>query len=185
MTNPVSGTYSVKKWVKVGIFYRNKQNDTCKWWMMFRGVNQVNLDSKGRIAIPTRYREELCSISDNHMVVTVNNTNDRCLWIYALPEWEKIEAKVTALPSMNKQAARLKRFFIGQATDVDVDASGRLLIPPPLREFAQLKKHIVLAGQGNKFELWDEDNWTAQRDEWMEDGLGEGPMLVELESLSL
>lgn len=118
------------------------------------------------------------------MVVTVNIT-DRCLWLYTLPEWERIEADVTALPSFDKRAAKLKRFFIGQATDVDMDASGRLLLPPPLREFAQLKKHIVLAGQGNKFEVWDEENWTAQRDQWMEDGLGDGPMLVELESLSL
>jgi MraZ protein len=152
--------------------------------MMFRGVNQVNLDSKGRIAIPTRYREELRSDADSHMIVTVNIT-DRCLWLYTLPEWERIEADVTALPSFDKRAAKLKRFFIGQATDVDIDASGRLLLPPPLREFAQLKKHIVLAGQGNKFEIWDEANWTAQRDAWMEDGLGDGPMLVELESLSL
>ncbi|HEC26896.1 MAG TPA: transcriptional regulator MraZ [Gammaproteobacteria bacterium] len=152
---------------------------------MFRGVNQVNLDSKGRIAIPTRYREELHSDVEKHMVITVNNTNDRCLWLYTLPEWERIEADVTALPSFDKRATKLKRFFIGQATDVDMDASGRLLLPPPLREFAQLKKHIVLAGQGNKFEIWDEENWTAQRDAWMEDGLGDGPMLVELESLSL
>jgi transcriptional regulator MraZ len=185
LTNPVSGTYSVEKWVKVGKLSHGNQNNTVKWWMMFRGVNQVNLDSKGRIAIPTRYREELRSVTDSHMVVTVNNTNDRCLWLYTLTEWERIEAEVTALPSFNPVAAKLKRFFIGQAADVDMDASGRLLLPPPLREFAQLKKHVVLTGQGNKFELWDEDNWTAQRDEWMEDGLGEGPMLVELESLSL
>ena len=119
------------------------------------------------------------------MVVTVNNTSDRCLWLYTLTEWARIDARVTALPSFNPVAAKLKRFFIGQAADVDMDASGRLLLPPPLREFAQLTKHIVLTGQGNKFELWDEDNWKAQRDEWMEDGLGDGPMLVELESLSL
>ena len=115
--------------------------------MMFRGVNQVNLDSKGRIAIPTRYREELRSDADSHMVVTVNIT-DRCLWLYTLPEWERIEADVTALPSFDNRAAKLKRFFIGQATEADMDASGRLLLPPPLREFAQLEKRIVLAGQG-------------------------------------
>jgi len=153
--------------------------------MMFRGVNQVNLDNKGRIAIPTRYRGELRSDSDSHMVVTVNNTSDRCLWLYTLSRWEIVEASVTALSSFNPVAIRLKRFFIGQATDVDMDASGRLLLPPPLREFAQLKKHIVLAGQGNKFEIWDAENWTAQRDAWMDEGLGDGPMLAELESLSL
>jgi MraZ protein len=151
---------------------------------MFRGVNQINLDGKGRMAIPTRYREQLRSEAGGHMVVTVNIT-DRCLWLYTLAEFERIEADVTRLPSFNPGAAKLKRFFIGQATDVDMDGSGRVLLPAPLREFAQLDKHIVLAGQGNKFEIWDEANWTAQRDAWLNEGLGDEPLLVELESLSL
>jgi MraZ protein len=152
---------------------------------MFRGINHVNLDSKGRIAIPTRYRDSLRADADSHMVVTVNITGDRCLWLYTLPEWERAEAAVTNLPSLDPRSKKLQRFFIGQATEVDMDASGRLLLPPPLREFAQLEKKVALAGQGNKFEIWDEDNWTAQRDAWIDEGLGDGPMLVELESLSL
>ena len=133
---------------------------------MFRGVNQVNLDSKGRMAIPTRYRDELRADTDSHLIITVN-ISERALWLYTLPEWERIEAKVSSLPSFDKNAAILKSFLLGRATDVDMDASGRLLIPAPLREHAQLKKQIVLAGQGNKFEIWDEANWTAQNDEWM------------------
>ncbi len=151
---------------------------------MFRGVNQVNLDSKGRIAIPTRYRDELRADGDGHLVVTVNIT-ERALWLYTLPVWEQIEAKVSALPQFDRNTAMLKRFLLGYASDVDLDASGRVLLPPSLREVAQLDKRVVLAGQGNKFEIWAEEKWAAQRDEWMSEGLGEGPLLLELESLSL
>jgi len=153
---------------------------------MFRGFNQIALDSKGRMAIPTRYRDELRANGGGRLIVTVN-ISERALWLYTLPVWEPIEAQVSALPTFGrnaKDAARLKRYFLGHATDVEMDANGRVLLPAPLRDYAQLGKQIVLAGQGNKFEIWSEANWSAQNDEWIA-GLEEGPLSIELDSLSL
>ena len=121
---------------------------------MFRGVNVLNLDAKGRIAMPTRYREQLVEQCASRLVVTVDR--DHCLLIYPFPDWEEIERKLVKLPSFNKQARSLQRLLVGHATESDMDGQGRILLAPPLRQFAQLEKRVVLIGQGNKFELWDE-----------------------------
>src|SRR3990167_5426017 len=101
---------------------------------MFRGVNHLALDSKGRLAVPTRYRDTLSPLRD----------------------WEEIERKLVKLPSFSKPARRPQRLLIGHATECELDAAGRILLAPPLREFASLVKNVVLIGQGNKFEIWDE-----------------------------
>jgi len=151
---------------------------------MFRGVTHINLDAKGRMAMPTRYRERLQERCGGQLVVTVDR--DHCLLLYPLPEWEEIERKLVKLPSLNKQARRLQRLLIGHATEVQLDSNGRILLPGPLREFANMARPIVVIGQGNKFELWDEQTWNARRDEWLaeedEDGL---ELPNELENLSL
>lgn len=151
---------------------------------MFRGVNALNLDAKGRMAMPTRYRQRLSEMCAGQMVITVDNS-ERCLLLYTLPEWEEVERKLQKLPSFNKQARRLQRLLIGHATEVDMDSNGRLLLPPPLREFAGLEKRTVLIGQSNKFELWSEDLWNERRSEWLaeDDDLGELP--EEMETMSL
>lgn len=151
---------------------------------MFRGVNNINLDAKGRMAMPTRYRERLLSRSDNQLVVTID-TEERCLLIYPLPDWEDIQRKIESLPSFNPQARRIQRLLIGHATDIEMDANGRMLLTPPLREYAQLEKKAVLLGQGNKFELWSEGCWTDRRDTYLEDMGSNSQLPVELESLSL
>ena len=151
---------------------------------MFRGVNSLNLDAKGRLAIPTRYREGLLRQSDGKMVVTIGNA-ERCLWLYPLADWEDIERKLVALPSLDPAAQKLKRILIGHANDCDLDAAGRVLLPGPLREFANLDKRVVMIGQGNKFEIWNEQIWNERREQWLTDDSELGPMNVELESLSL
>ena len=150
---------------------------------MFRGVNTLNLDTKGRMAMPTRYRQRLCDNCNGQLVITVDR--DRCLLIYPLPEWELIERKLVKLPSFNKQARRLQRLLIGHATEVELDSAGRVLLPTPLREFADLEKKAVLIGQGNKFELWNEVLWGERRDVWLaeDDDLEDLP--ADLETLSL
>ena len=150
---------------------------------MFRGVNNITLDAKGRMAMPTRYRERLHERCDGQLVVTVDR--DHCLLVYPLPEWEEIERKLVRLPSLNKQARRLQRLLIGHATECQLDANGRVLLPPPLREFASLERQAVLIGQGNKFELWDEQIWNERRDGWLAEEDDELEMPDELESLSL
>jgi MraZ protein len=135
--------------------------------ILFRGVNNINLDAKGRLAIPTRYREELKETCACQLVVTVDR--DKCLVVYPLHEWEAVEQKLVRLPSLNKQAKRLQRLLIGHATDCEMDGQGRVLLSAPLREFAGLSKKVVLIGQGNKFEIWDEAVWDQRRSEWLEE----------------
>jgi len=151
---------------------------------MFRGVNTISLDGKGRLAIPTRYRDAIARACNGQLIVTVDR--DHCLLLYPHPEWEEIERKVVKLPSFNKQAQKLKRLLIGHATECELDGSGRILLPPPLREFAGLNKDVVLIGQGNKFEIWDEGAWNVKRAEWLAEGdEDDGKLPPDLESLSL
>ncbi|MDH3639798.1 MAG: division/cell wall cluster transcriptional repressor MraZ [Gammaproteobacteria bacterium] len=151
---------------------------------MFRGVSALNLDAKGRLAIPTKYRDPLLNQCDGRLVVTVNHS-ERCLWMYPLQEWDEIEQKVVALPSLDAAAQRLKRILIGHASDCELDRNGRVLLSGPLREFADLEKRVVLIGQGNKFEIWNDLLWAARRDEWLSHDHNNGPLSIELESLSL
>ncbi|MHB8254838.1 MAG: division/cell wall cluster transcriptional repressor MraZ [Acidiferrobacter sp.] len=149
---------------------------------MFRGVNNISLDSKGRIAIPTRYREGLLARCAGQLIMTVDR--DHCLLLYPLPEWEVIEAKLVRLSSFNHHTRRLQRLLIGHATECDMDGAGRILLPAPLREFAALDKDIMLIGQGNKFELWDQATWNTRRAEWLAE-TDSGELPAELQSLSL
>jgi MraZ protein len=150
---------------------------------VFRGVSAINLDDKGRLAVPTRYRVELGDCCDNQIVVTVGL--DKCLLLYPLPEFEEIERKLVKLPALNKKAKRLQRLFIGHATESEMDAQGRFLIPEPLRRFAGLERKVALIGQGNKFEIWDEESWVNARDAWIdEEQSDEDELSPELGSLS-
>jgi MraZ protein len=148
---------------------------------MFRGIAQLNLDSKGRLAVPARYRELLAARCNGHLVLTADA--DRCLLIYPLPEWEPIEQKLMALSSFNARIRELQRRLVGYAEDVLMDAAGRILVPPALRQFAQLDKSVVLVGQGNKFELWNKDHWEQQMER--AGGFGSGGLPPELEGFSL
>ncbi|MDZ7645136.1 MAG: division/cell wall cluster transcriptional repressor MraZ [Woeseiaceae bacterium] len=149
---------------------------------MFRGATKVSLDAKGRLAIPTRYRERLAARCEGQLVATVDR--DSCLLLYPLPDWEEIERKLIRLPTLNKQVRRLQRLMVGYATELELDASGRILLSRELREFAGLDRHAMLIGQGNKFELWDEQAWNEKRDAWLGDD-EDVDLPAELESLSL
>lgn len=151
---------------------------------MFRGVNTLNLDAKGRMAMPSKYRERLLDQCAGQLVVTVD-LSDPCLLLYPLPEWEDIERKLVRLGNLNPQARRLQRLLIGHATEVELDNNGRILLPPPLREFANLDKRIALTGQGKKFEIWDENTWNEARQGWLAADEADTEMSVDLESLSL
>ncbi len=131
---------------------------------MFRGINAINIDGKGRLAVPTRYREALSS----SLVVTID-TEETCLLLYPLTQWQVIEDNLQRLPSFNAAARRIQRLLIGHATDVGLDGNGRVLLPPILRDYAQLDKRVVMIGQGNKFEVWDETLWQSRRGQWLAD----------------
>jgi len=149
----------------------------------FRGVSNLSLDAKGRIVLPARYRERLVEFCQSQLIVTID-TDQPCLLIYPLPEWELIEEKIEALPSFNATTRRIQRLLIGHATEVEVDANGRMLLSNPLRDFARLGKKVVLIGQGKKFELWDESLWNERMELWLEDA-GSEAMPAALEELTL
>ena len=150
---------------------------------MFRGANKLTLDAKGRMVMPTRYRERLHERCGGKLVVTVDK--DQCLLIYPLPDWEEIERKLMRLPTLNPQARRLQRLMVGHATDLELDGHGRVLLPPQLREFGLLTRDAVLIGQGLRFELWDEARWNERRDEWLASKETATDLPSELETLSL
>lgn len=151
---------------------------------MFRGVQHINMDAKGRFAIPARQREPLLEVCEGQIVVTID-TQSHCLSIYPLPAWERIERDLQNLPSLNPAVKRFQRLMLGYATDVQLDANGRMLLPASLRDYAQLEKKLVLVGQGNKLELWSEDLWFAERDEALQDVGSSGPLPDELLNLPL
>ena len=153
---------------------------------MFRGVNGINIDTKGRMAVPMRYRLKLQDENHGCTVLTID-TEERCLLLYPLKTWEEIENKLSQLPSFNPAARRIQRLLIGHATDVEMDGQGRILLPPLLREYAGLNKNAVLVGQGKKFELWDEAHWDKSRNQWLEEeSNSDGSILPEeVKSISL
>jgi MraZ protein len=154
---------------------------------MFRGINAINIDGKGRLAVPTRYRDALVEQEGASLVVTID-TDETCLLLYPAVEWQIIEDKLQRLPSFNSAARRIQRLLIGHATDVELDANGRLLLPPLLRDYAQLDKRVVMIGQGNKFEIWDEGLWQSRREQWLEEeasGEGSGGLPDEMKMFSL
>jgi MraZ protein len=151
---------------------------------MFRGATQLTLDSKGRLAMPTKHRERIVERSNGRLIATVDRS-DRCLLIYTLPEWEEIEMKLRRLPTLNPVVRRLQRLMIGHASDLELDANGRILIPPGLREYASLSRDAVLVGQGSHFELWDETLWNENRERWLKVDETKEELPPELASLSL
>ena len=133
--------------------------------IMFRGLNKISFDTKGRISIPTKYREELLKISKRKLICTIDL--DFCLLLYPHYSWLKIEQQIMKLPTLNTTSRKLQRLLVGHATDIEMDKSGRLLIPYELREFSMIKKEVMLIGQGNRFELWDYLRWTKLREKWL------------------
>jgi len=151
---------------------------------VFRGVNTINLDAKGRMAMPARYRDLLTEKYGGRLVATVDFTG-RCLLLYPIDEWEVIQQKVESLSSFDEASRRVQRMLIGHAHDLEMDGSGRLLLPQILRTRAQLDKHLALVGQGMKFEIWSEENWNEQADSWFAGTTGQADLPPELLSLSL
>lgn len=135
---------------------------------MFRGINAINIDGKGRLAVPTRYRDALSDQESSGLVVTID-TDETCLLLYPAKQWQIIEDNLQRLPSFNAAARRIQRLLIGHATDVELDSQGRILLPQLLRDYAHLNKRVVMIGQSNKFEVWDDQLWQSRREQWLAD----------------
>ena len=121
--------------------------------------------------MPVRFRDLFIGETDpniNPQLVVTIDTEEPCLLIYPLLEWDRIQQKLEQLPSFNPTARRIQRLLIGHATDLELDANGRILLPALLREYAQLDKKIILLGQGKKIELWSESLWNARRETYLQ-----------------
>ena len=146
---------------------------------MFRGASLVNLDSKGRLSVPTRYREQLIETAAGQMVCTID-IHHPCLLLYTLPEWEIIEQKLSRLSSMNPNERRVQRLLLGHASECQMDSAGRLLLTPVLRQHAGLTKQVMLVGQ------WDETTWYQRVKEDIDAEQSSSEMMSErLQDLSL
>lgn len=152
---------------------------------MFRGLNGVNVDDKGRIVLPTRCRERLQEEDSAGQMVMTIDTEEKCLLLYPLAIWEEIEKKLAGLPSFNAAARRIQRLLIGHATEVDLDSQGRILLPPLLREYGGINKRVMLVGQGKKLEIWDENHWQERRGQWLEEESNDSLLPDDVKTLSL
>lgn len=152
---------------------------------MFRGINAINVDGKGRLAIPTRYRDAHGMEDGASLVVTID-TEETCLLLYPINEWQIIEDNLQRLPSFDAVTRRIQRLLIGHATDVKLDGNGRILIPPVLRDYAKLDKKVLMVGQSNKFEIWAESIWEGRREQWLNEGTTKlGQLPDELKTFNL
>jgi MraZ protein len=143
------------------------------------------MDAKGRMAMPAKHRERMVPVSEDKLVATID-PQSRCLLIYPLPVWEEIQEEIQEMPALKPVVRRVQRLLIGYASDIELDANGRMLLPPSLREYAGLEKKVVLVGQGKKLELWNEELWLEERDKWLEEaGLDEQALPEELLSIAL
>ncbi len=133
---------------------------------MFRGINNATLDAKGRLALPARFRETMLGVSSGKMVLTID-MREPCLLLYPAPEWDDVQRKLEEMDNIGARVRRLQRLLIGHATDLDLDSNGRLLVPQMLREYADLSKRLVLVGQSNKVEIWNEKNWRGTVESWL------------------
>ncbi len=141
---------------------------------MFMSQYNHTVDTKGRLIIPSKFREML----GDEFVVTKGM--DGCLFVYANDDWKVFEEKLTSLPITNKDARKFARFFLAGAAPVEVDKQGRILLPSHLRDFAELFKDVVLVGVGSRIEIWNKDKWEENNVDDDMDAIG-----ASMESLGL
>lgn len=128
-------------------------------WYMFRGSSYHTIDAKGRIIIPARFRDVIQNGGGNGIMLT---RMDNALFAYTFDQWNKIETKILALSETSKPMRRFRRVFIGGAIECPPDKQGRILIPPVLRQYAELEKEIVVVGQIVHFEIWSKDRYETE-----------------------
>lgn len=136
---------------------------------MFRGISKASLDDRGRFAVPARFRDALKSHSNGKLVITIDR-QDKCLLLYPDGEWLAVEKRLERLSNLRPAVRRLQRMLVGFATDMELDSSGRVLIPPILRDYAGIGKAVMVMGQSNKLELWNEDVLQARLADWASEG---------------
>jgi MraZ protein len=137
---------------------------------MFRGISTHTIDAKGRIIVPSRFRNVIEAGGGDTVMIT---RMDRCLYAYSTSEWNKILDRIKDLAEKSDAMRRFRRVFVGGAFDCNCDKQNRVLIPPTLREYAELAKDIVLVGVLDHFEIWSRDNWDKENEAMEKDMLKE------------
>jgi MraZ protein len=127
---------------------------------MFRGSFEHTVDVKGRVSVPSKFRDIIADHYDGKLVLAMDF--DKCLTVYPLEEWEKLEAKIKALPMMQREVKEFARFFFSSASECDLDKQGRILIPQTHRDHAAIAKNVMLVGIIDKIEIWDKKSWSAR-----------------------
>jgi len=148
--------------------------------MRFRGITKITVDAKGRIAVPKHHRDHFAEHGISEIVLTADLSG--CLLVYPKPVWLEIEDQINALPNSHPDTRRMQRLYVGHATPMDLDATGRVLLSPELRDYADIERSVVLIGQGKKLELWAEDAWVAENERWKQ-GAREGSSLPPPDAL--
>lgn len=123
---------------------------------MFRGRYEHTIDQKGRLSIPSRFREILIANYDERLILT---NFDNCLWAYPVKEWSEVEKKVAGLPQFRPEVKALQRFFISAACESPLDSNGRIVVPPTLKRYAGLSRDVVLVGMTHRIEIWSSERW--------------------------
>lgn len=149
---------------------------------MFIGITELTLDAKGRLAIPTRYRDAIARTCNGQLVMTIDA--DECLLLYPYPAWEEFAQQLMRAPNMEMGPRSEQRNTLGNASECELDSNGRILIPGPLREFAKIERDVTFIGQGRRFEIWNTASYKTQQSEWVAAKKNGSPVAAELRSLS-
>jgi MraZ protein len=132
---------------------------------VFFGETAINLDAKGRLAIPTRFRELIDEHCAGRLVLAYSAFDSGALWLFPEPEWKRVRDDVMQLSTFEASHRALQRRLVGSAAPVEPDGSGRIQLPQTLRQVTDLHKHVVFLGMGNRFEIWNEDTLNQKRKE--------------------
>lgn len=144
---------------------------------MFKGRFEHAIDAKGRLSIPSRFRDLLATQYDERLVIT---NFDGCLWAYPVAEWQRVEEKIAALPQFKDEVKALQRVFVSGAMECPIDRTGRILLPPPLRDYAGIVRDVVLVGTTRRIELWAKERWETVFAEAQSALSGMGDKLADL-----
>jgi MraZ protein len=151
--------------------------------MIFRGRYEYTIDPKGRVNIPSRFREQLSDTGMENVVIT---NYSGCLYAYPVAGWERIEEKLAVkVSSVNRKKNAFVRFFVGGAVEVSPDKQGRILIPPSLRSYAGLDRDVVIIGMPNRFEIWDRERWDVEVSRFEKEGFEDPELAREIDSLGI
>lgn len=142
---------------------------------MFIGEHKQKMDTKGRVVVPSKFRDEL-----GNQVVVTKGLGEQCLYAFSRESWEKVVNKLEELPMTNMKVRNFNRFFLAGASNLEADKLGRVLVNSALREYALLDKEVVWVGVGNRMEIWDVDKWKENSDKF----IGDSEDSIDMQELS-